>query len=221
MRPTPTSNWSIGWRVRTTASTSPDVARRRPFCGSEGFEYDRPLPDAWRFRDYVIDSFNRDKPLDRFLTEQLAGDELAPGNRELETAAVFHRLGAVRRNAGNQDVAASRNEVLIERTDIIGTAILGLTVGCALSRPQVGSDPPEGLLPPAGLSRRHAGARHLLASEEEKKLWETKTKAVNDQLRKLRRVSMTVVGAEKPRSRRRSRRSNTTCRRRRPPFPGS
>ena len=42
-----------------------------------------------------------------------------------------------------------------------------------------------------------ATQEHLLASEEEKKLWETKTKAVNDQLRKLRRVSMTVVGAEK------------------------
>src|SRR6185503_19087753 len=105
-----------------------DVVR---FAESEGFEYDRPLPDAWRFRDYVIDSFNRDKPFDRFITEQLAGDELEPGNRELETAAVFHRLGAVRRNAGNQDVAASRNEVLTERTDIIGSAFLGLTLGCA------------------------------------------------------------------------------------------
>jgi hypothetical protein len=172
-----------------------DVVR---YAESEGFEYDRPLPDAWRFRDYVIDSFNRDKPFDRFLTEQLAGDELMPGNRELETAAVFHRLGAVRRNAGNQDVAASRNEVLIERTDIIGTAILGLTVGCARCH--------DHKLDPI-LQKDYyrlqaylaATQEHdiLLASEEERKLWETKTKEVNERLRKLRRVSMTLIGAEK------------------------
>ena len=105
-----------------------DVVR---FAESEGFEYDRHIPDAWRYRDYVIDSFNKDKPFDRFLTEQLAGDEIDPENRECLTASIFHRLGPVRRNAGNTDIALSRNEVLTERTDIIGAAILGLTVGCA------------------------------------------------------------------------------------------
>src|SRR5258707_7702266 len=49
----------------------------------------------------------------------------------MQIAAGFHRLGAVRRNAGNQKVSASRNEVLTERTDIIASAFLGLTVGCA------------------------------------------------------------------------------------------
>jgi hypothetical protein len=113
-----------------------DVVR---FAESEGFEYDRPIPGAWRFRDYVIESFNADKPFDRFLLEQLAGDELSEQDdslterdrRELQVAAGFHRLGPVRRNAGNPDVALSRNEVLTERTDIIGSALLGLTVGCA------------------------------------------------------------------------------------------
>lgn len=111
-----------------------DVVR---FAETEGFEYDRYLPGLWRYRDYVIESFNRDKPLDRFIAEQLAGDEMAPGgpqseaDRELLAAAGFHRLGPVRRNAGNQEVASSRNEVLTERTDIVGTALLGLTVGCA------------------------------------------------------------------------------------------
>ena len=105
-----------------------DVVR---FAETEGFEYDRSLPEAWRFRDYVVDSLNRDKPFNQFLTEQIAGDEIAPDNPELATAAGFHRFGAVRRNAGNQNVAVSRNEVLIERTDIVGSAILGLTVGCA------------------------------------------------------------------------------------------
>ena len=111
-----------------------DVVR---FAETEGFEYDRYLPGLWRYRDYVIESFNRDKPLDRFIAEQLAGDEMASvgpqsqADRELLAAAGFHRLGPVRRNAGNQEVASSRNEVLTERTDIVGTALLGLTVGCA------------------------------------------------------------------------------------------
>ncbi|MEO2015270.1 MAG: PSD1 and planctomycete cytochrome C domain-containing protein [Fuerstiella sp.] len=105
-----------------------DVVR---FAETEGFEYDRHLPDAWRFRDYVIDSLNSDKPFNRFVTEQIAGDEIMPGDPEFHTAAIFHRLGAVRRNAGNPDIALSRNEVLTERTNIIGEAFLGLTVGCA------------------------------------------------------------------------------------------
>ncbi len=104
-----------------------DVVR---YAETEGFEYDRLLPDMWRYRDYVISAFNSDKPYDQFLTEQLAGDEMGDAP-ELRIAAGFHRLGAVRRNAGNQAVASSRNEVLTERTDIIGSAILGLTVGCA------------------------------------------------------------------------------------------
>jgi len=105
-----------------------DVVR---YAESEGYEYDRHLPDAWRYRDYVIESLNRDKPYNQFLTEQLAGDELDPENLEYQTAAIFHRLGPVRRNAGNPEIAFSRNEVLTERTNVIGDAILGLTVGCA------------------------------------------------------------------------------------------
>ena len=105
-----------------------DVVR---YAETEGYEYDRHIPDAWRFRDYVIDSLNRDKPFDRFLTEQVAGDEIAPDDPECQVASSFHRLGPVRRNAGNPEIALSRNEVLTERTDILGTAFLGLTVGCA------------------------------------------------------------------------------------------
>jgi hypothetical protein len=105
-----------------------DVVR---FAETEGFEYDRLRPGAWRYRDYVIQSLNQDKPYDRFVTEQLAGDEIAPEDQTLRVAAGFHRLGPVRRNAGNQDVASSRNEVLTEMTDAVGMVFLGLTVGCA------------------------------------------------------------------------------------------
>src|SRR5262249_20944516 len=83
------------------------------------------------YRDYVISAFNRDVPFDRFVTEQLAGDEIDPGNRELLVAAGFHRLGPVRRNAGNPKLVFSRNEALTEMTDAVGVVFLGMTVGCA------------------------------------------------------------------------------------------
>ena len=69
------------------------------------------------------------------MKEQLAGDELSAENDRdrwrYQVAAGFHRLGPIRRNAGNPEVAFSRNEVLTEMTDIIGASFLGLTVGCA------------------------------------------------------------------------------------------
>ncbi len=105
-----------------------DVVR---FAETEGFEYDRTIPDAWRFRDYVVQALNDGIGFDEFLLEQIAGDEINAENRRLKIAAGFHRLGAVRRNAGNQEVSGSRNEVLTERTDIVGSALLGMTVGCA------------------------------------------------------------------------------------------
>lgn len=105
-----------------------DVIR---YSESEGFEYDRHLPYAWRFRDYVIRSFNADKPFDQFIMEQVAGDELDSPGIDARIAAGFHRFGPVRRNMGNPKIALSRNEVLTERTDIIGSAFLGITMGCA------------------------------------------------------------------------------------------
>lgn len=116
-----------------------DVVR---FAESEGFEYDRHHAEAWRFRDYVVRSFNENKSFDQFATEQLCGDELAKQfagddprtNIELRDALVaagFHRLGPVRRNAGNPEIAFSRNEVLTEMTNSVGTVFLSLSVGCA------------------------------------------------------------------------------------------
>ncbi|MDZ4852583.1 MAG: PSD1 and planctomycete cytochrome C domain-containing protein [Pirellulaceae bacterium] len=105
-----------------------DVVR---FAETEGFEYDRTVPGVWRYRDYVVQAFNEGIAYDDFLREQIAGDEIDANDPRLMVAAGFHRLGAVRRNAGNQEVSGSRNEVLTERADIIGSAVLGLTIGCA------------------------------------------------------------------------------------------
>src|ERR1700733_10487784 len=105
-----------------------DVVR---FAESDGYEYDTHRPDAYRFRDYVVQSFNQDKPYDQFVKEQLAGDEMDSTNETFLVASGFNRLGPLRKNAGNQNVASSRNEVLTEMTNIVGAAFLGVTVGCA------------------------------------------------------------------------------------------
>ena len=105
-----------------------DVVR---FAESDGYEYDTHRPDAYRFRDYVVSSFNADKPYDQFVREQIAGDEIDPSNETLLVASGFNRLGPLRKNAGNQNVASSRNEVLTEMTNVVGAAFLGVTVGCA------------------------------------------------------------------------------------------
>jgi hypothetical protein len=105
-----------------------DVVR---FAESDGYEYDTHRPDAYRYRDYVIKSFNEDKPYDAFVREQLAGDELESPTPEQLIASGFNRLGPLRKNAGNQDVASSQNEVLTEMTNIVGAAFLGVTAGCA------------------------------------------------------------------------------------------
>jgi hypothetical protein len=79
-----------------------DVVR---FAESDGYEYDMHRADAYRYRDYVVKSFNDDKPYDEFVREQLAGDEIDSSNHALLVASGFNRLGPVRKNTGNQDVA--------------------------------------------------------------------------------------------------------------------
>ncbi len=174
-----------------------DVVR---YAESEGFEYDRHLPDAWRFRDYVVASLNADKPFDRFVVEQLAGDELGPENHELLSASIFHRLGAVRRNAGNPDIALSRNEVLTERTDIVGTAFLGLTVGCARCH--------DHKLDPISQKDYYRLQAYFAATEEhnlslaapeEKKTWEERNQKLQAEITALKGKARLATGAERER----------------------
>ncbi len=103
-----------------------DVAR---FAESTGFEDDVTRPNAWRYRDYVIDSFNKDKPYDRFVREQIAGDELWPSDFDARTATAFNRHYA---EEGNQkDLLMARQEMLHDITSVTGSAFLGLTFECA------------------------------------------------------------------------------------------
>ena len=105
-----------------------DVVR---YADSDGFEYDDPRPHAWRYRDWVIQSWNADKSMEQFILAQVAGDELFPASPPSLIATGLHRLGPLRLNAGMQNEAKNRQEVLTEMTDMIGAAFLGLTIGCA------------------------------------------------------------------------------------------
>jgi DNA-binding transcriptional MerR regulator len=179
-----------------------DVVR---YAESEGFEYDRYRPGAWRYRDYVIKAFNKDLPFDRFLLEQIAGDELAvspsPRGRGVEgegslVAAGFHRLGPVRRNAGNKLVAFSRNEVLTEMTDAIGATFLGLTMGCARCHDHRFDDISQ---------KDYYHLQAFLASAQEHDLvladaktqaeWKEKTDAIQKQIKQLQKQTQTKKDA--------------------------
>jgi hypothetical protein len=103
-----------------------DLAR---FAESNGFEFDETRPNAWRFRDYVIRSLNADKPYDRFVKEQLAGDELYPEDAEALVATGFNLLGADMTDSSDQ--AQRRHNTLTDMTDTAGLAFLGLTIACA------------------------------------------------------------------------------------------
>ena len=109
------------------------------YADSEGYTAtDAERPWAWKYRDWVIRAMDADKPFDRFITEQLAGDELA-GPRtgeltaeqiELYTATGYLRMAADGTGSGAND-AASRNQVMADTLKIVGTSLLGLSLQCA------------------------------------------------------------------------------------------
>lgn len=110
-----------------------DLAR---YADTAGYEGDPDLPHAWRYRDYVIDSFNQDKPYDEFVIDQIAGDEtedvmgagdLPKPKPEPTVALTFLRLAPFTEPRGD----ASRHELLSEMTSTVSSAFLGLTMGCA------------------------------------------------------------------------------------------
>ncbi len=104
-----------------------DMAR---YADSDGYEKDRPRPDAWRFRDWVIRAINDDMPFDQFTIEQLAGDLLPEATPEQIVATAFNRQ-TLTNTEGGTDQEQFRIEACMDRTETLGTVWLGLTVGCA------------------------------------------------------------------------------------------
>jgi hypothetical protein len=103
-----------------------DVAR---FAETNGYERDGPKANAWRYRDYVIRSFNEDKPYDRFILEQLAGDELEPVTNDTRIALGFNRLGPW--DDEPADPLMYRYELLDDLVRATSNIFLGMTVNCA------------------------------------------------------------------------------------------
>ena len=101
------------------------------YADTNGFEADKDRPHAWRYRDYVIAAFNNDKPYDRFIQEQIAGDEMFPGDNEALIATGYLRAGSEHLVAGNIDPEESRQEVLTEIATNVGQTFLAMTVNCA------------------------------------------------------------------------------------------
>lgn len=98
------------------------------YAETHGYERDSAKPEAWRYRDYVIKSLNEDKPYDRFVTEQLAGDELPRVTRESLTATGFYRLGLW--DDEPVDRAQARYDGLDDIVKTASEVVLGTTMGC-------------------------------------------------------------------------------------------
>lgn len=99
------------------------------YAESDGYRIDEYRPLAWRYRDYVIRSLNDDKPYDRFLKEQLAGDELFPDEPDALIGTAYLRHWIYEYN--QRDVRTQWQNILDDVTDVTGEAILGLGMGCA------------------------------------------------------------------------------------------
>jgi hypothetical protein len=116
---------------------SPDYGRRwgqhwldlARFAETDGFEHDKVRPNAWKYRDWVIEALNQDLPFDRFVTMQIAGDVLRPDDPDAAVATAFCLSGPDMPDINSQE---ERKHVLMnEVTSTIGAVFLSLQVGCA------------------------------------------------------------------------------------------
>ena len=103
-----------------------DAAR---YADSDGFEKDKPR-FAWAYRDWVIDAINEDLPYDRFIIEQIAGDQL-PNAAQDQVVATGYLRNSMINEEGGVDPEQFRMEAMFDRMDAIGKGVLGLTIQCA------------------------------------------------------------------------------------------
>lgn len=103
-----------------------DLAR---YADSAGFQNDQTRANAWRYRDYVINAFNTDKPYDQFIKEQLAGDEIPAATKEDLIATGF--LTQYPDNANARDLLQRKYQITTDMVDTVGAVFLAQSVGCA------------------------------------------------------------------------------------------
>ena len=104
-----------------------DLAR---YADSFGYERDDVRPNAWRYRDWVIQSINQNQPFDQFLIDQLAGDLLDEPTQDELIATGLHRMN-IKNSESGINKEDYRNREIVDRVNTTGTAMLGLTIGCA------------------------------------------------------------------------------------------
>lgn len=100
------------------------------YADSDGYEKDRPRPNAWRYRDWVIDAINNDQPFDQFTVEQLAGDLIPNATPLQKLATAFHRQ-TLTNTEGGTDREQFRIEATFDRTETVSAIWMGLTMSCA------------------------------------------------------------------------------------------
>ena len=161
------------------------------YADGDGYRADDYRPNAWRYRDYVVNAFNADKPYDRFISEQLAGDELFPESPEATIATGYMRNGIYEWNA--RDARGQWDYILNDLTDTTGDVFLGLGIQCARCHDHK-FDPilqRDYFRLRAFFSGHQPGdvvaatAAEIAAHAEKMKVWEEKTSALRAEISKL------------------------------------
>ncbi len=179
------------------------------FAETNGYERDGPKPNAWRYRDYVIAAWNSDKPYDRFLAEQLAGDlliqrdQLSPQNNETAWRDCIVATGFYRLHVWDDEPDSTDAAELDDLDDVIvttGVSMLGLTIGCARCHDHK-FDPLSQVdyyalldllrdIDPYGLSKKGGGGRgtgrieRFLVDESKVQAWQNEQQAKIQQIEK-------------------------------------
>jgi mono/diheme cytochrome c family protein len=171
-----------------------DLAR---YADSGGYEFDYDRPHAWRYRDYVIKSFNEDKPYNRFIIEQLAGDQLdgvdVKANPEALIPTGFVRNGPTVDNADNEE---TRMDELDDMVTTTSSVFLGMTVGCARCHDHK-YDP----IPQRDYYRMQAiffpfqKTEAVMISKEEETVHKARNKEIDEQVRPFRQK---IAAIDKP-----------------------
>ncbi len=157
------------------------------YSETEGFKKDTLRPDAHRYRDYVIQAYNNDLPYDRFIRQQLAGDEVEPQNPDALIATGLVRLYPEDINASN--MVLQRQEILDDITENTGLTFLGMTIGCARCHDHKFDDIKQvdyyrwqacfaAILPNDDVSI--ASKKQVEEYDKKMTTWETKTKPIRD-----------------------------------------
>ncbi|MBI3464146.1 MAG: DUF1549 domain-containing protein, partial [Planctomycetes bacterium] len=174
------------------------------YAETAGFNADPLRPLAYKYRDYVIRAFNADTPYDRFIQEQIAGDELFPESEDALIATGYNVMWPDESNAS--DILLARQEALNDLTANVGSVFLGLSIGCAQCHdhkfdPILQTDFYQlqaffaGIVPVESVP---VGSHDALADYQRKlRAWLEETAAVRNELHGLESTAMAMAGREK------------------------